>query len=159
MSRPWMPLYIGDYRRDTAHLSTLEHGAYFLLIMHYWETGPLPDDDRRLARISGLSLKQWLRVRVTLESLFLIPAANMNGQQMLERMWRHKRIDAEIEKCENISTKRRLAALKSLPLTRGRNNVGRFVVANLQPANAQQKDIQSQSHLESLRGSARKKEG
>lgn len=36
MKRPWMPLYIGDFIADTAHLSAEETGAYILLIMHYW---------------------------------------------------------------------------------------------------------------------------
>jgi len=45
----WMPMYWGDYLRDTGHLTTTEHGAK---IGHYWVTGkPLPDDDKRLANI------------------------------------------------------------------------------------------------------------
>jgi len=44
--------HIGDYAGKTAHLSLLEHGAYLLLLQHYYATErPLPDDLRALARI------------------------------------------------------------------------------------------------------------
>jgi len=49
-----MPWHIGDYLGDTMHLTTLEHGAYCLLIMHYWRTGPLPNDDRMLADLAKM---------------------------------------------------------------------------------------------------------
>lgn len=52
MAQSWYPFYVGDYARKTAHLSMLEHGAYRLLLDHYYATGePLPDDNAKLFRI------------------------------------------------------------------------------------------------------------
>jgi uncharacterized protein YdaU (DUF1376 family) len=133
-SKPWMPLYIGDYKRDTAHLTTLEHGAYLLLIMHYWETGPLPNDDVRLARIAGLSLRQWRTVRRVVISFFV----EANAKQLL----RHNRIDSELIKAENITAKRALAGAKGGFANRGKTNQER----NYRKAFAKQTVEQSQSH-------------
>jgi uncharacterized protein YdaU (DUF1376 family) len=87
MSHPWMPLYVADYLADTSHLTTLEHGAYMLLIMHYWRSGGLPDDDAKLARIARMSAEQWASVRDTVADLFY------DG-------WKHKRVDIELARAE-----------------------------------------------------------
>lgn len=45
--------YIGDYQRDTGHLSLVEHGAYRVLMDAYYGRGlPLPADDAALFRIA-----------------------------------------------------------------------------------------------------------
>jgi uncharacterized protein YdaU (DUF1376 family) len=43
-------------------LSTLHHGAYFLLLLEYWSNGPLPDDAVTLAAIARMSPAGWRRV-------------------------------------------------------------------------------------------------
>ena len=42
MTLPWYPRDMGKYARDTSHLTMLEHGAYNLMLDHYYSTGGLP---------------------------------------------------------------------------------------------------------------------
>jgi uncharacterized protein YdaU (DUF1376 family) len=85
MKAPWMPMYWPNYLADTAHFTTVEHGAYLLLIAHYWCNGGLPDDDKQLIRIARVRFQDWKRMRPVLSSKF-------------EPGWRHKRIDLELAK-------------------------------------------------------------
>jgi uncharacterized protein YdaU (DUF1376 family) len=96
MGRAWLPLYVGDYLRDTRDLNTLQHGAYLLLIMHYWQHDALPTDDARLAAITGLPVAQWRRIREPVQAKF------SDG-------WKHKRIDAELAKVDRAFMQRRVA--------------------------------------------------
>jgi uncharacterized protein YdaU (DUF1376 family) len=96
MGRAWMPLYVGDYLRDTRDLNTLQHGVYLLLIMHYWQHDALPTDDARLAAIAGLSVAQWRRIREPVQAKFT-------------EGWKHKRIEAELAKLDRAVMQRRLA--------------------------------------------------
>jgi uncharacterized protein YdaU (DUF1376 family) len=97
-NRAWMPLHITDYLADTGHLNAAEHGAYLMLIMHYWQNGSLPADERLLARLARMSKAEWDDSRDVLAMLF--------GPN-----WTHKRIDAELTKADGIIEKRRNAAL------------------------------------------------
>ena len=96
----WMPLYIGDYLADTMHLSGPEHGAYLLLIMHYWRTGPLPDDDRQLAAIARTARKAWLEIGPTVRAFFRSEGGRLH----------HGRIDAELQAAREITDQKRAAA-------------------------------------------------
>jgi len=73
MSQPWMPLYIADYLADTSHLNATEHGAYLLLIMHYWRAGSLPQEDRFLARIARMTDREWADAKDGILELFRKP--------------------------------------------------------------------------------------
>lgn len=81
----WMPLYIGDYLADTSRLTTEQHGAYLLLIMDYWRSGPIPDDDVVLAQITRMSPDAWVKSRSVVTSYFTIN----------EGHWVHSRIEKE----------------------------------------------------------------
>lgn len=82
----WMPLWIGDYKKDTGRLTRDLHGGYLLLIMEYWNTGPLPDDDDELASIVLADAREWKKLRPKLERFF----------QVADGYWNHKRIDREL---------------------------------------------------------------
>lgn len=57
-----MPLYHGDFLRDTMHLSTEERGAYLLLMMHYWQHGKIKNDQKTLKIITQISAKKLEKV-------------------------------------------------------------------------------------------------
>ena len=106
-SRPdtWMPMYWGDYLKDTGHLSTLEHGAYLLLLGHYWSSGtPLPDDDAKLRRIAKIeSAAKWKKLRPVIETFFKVGAG----------VWRHGRVDRELDAASKRSSDAKARAGKA----------------------------------------------
>jgi uncharacterized protein YdaU (DUF1376 family) len=97
--RPFMRFFVCDYLGDTGHLSTIEHGGYLLLIMHYWQRGSLPDDERLLARIAKMTTAEWEEARSVIRPLF-------------SKGWKHKRIDEELKHVSDVSEKRRDAAMQ-----------------------------------------------
>lgn len=103
-SDAWMPLYIGDYLRDTGHLTTVEHGAYMLLIMQAWtREGLLPDDDERLRVLCRMTPKQWRLSRSAIMEMF----------QKVDGGYRHKRVDAELKKANKNREQRQAAGTAS----------------------------------------------
>ncbi len=96
-----MPLYIGDYLADTMRLSTVQHGAYLLLLMEYWRTGPLPDDDAQLASIVKMEPRAWRAQAGAVRRFF------SRGE---DGLLHQKRADAELARAAEISGKRQAAA-------------------------------------------------
>lgn len=92
-----MPLDVPDYLSDTGHLTTVQHGAYLLLIMHYWKRGALPEADDQLAAITRMTAAGWKQAKPIIQSFFF-------------EGWKHKRVEQELAKAAEISSKRRHAA-------------------------------------------------
>jgi uncharacterized protein YdaU (DUF1376 family) len=148
----WMAFYTADYLKDTTRLTTLAHGAYILLLIEYWNTGPLLDNDEDLAAITRMPLKDWLKMRPTLARLPFFNVA--------DGIWRQKRADEEIAKREGISQERsgagKAGAEKRWGKQRAKQTDGNSIANAIgQPlANAQQNDAQSQSQEESKKTGA-----
>lgn len=83
--------YIGDFQRDTSHLTMTQRGAYLALIQHYYATeNCLPNDHQMLCRIAG-AMTKIERDAVKVASGFF--------EEKPEGLW-HKRIEAELEKTD-----------------------------------------------------------
>ena len=80
--------HLGDYARDTAHLSMLEHGAYGLLLDRYYATEQgIPDGQaHRLARAR------------TREEKAAVDAVLAEFFQLVDGVWVNSRAEGEIEK-------------------------------------------------------------
>lgn len=85
MSLPYMKFYVGDYQRDTRHLSTEEHGAYLLILLAMWSAGGrLPNDDLRLARIAGLTPAKWKKIGPVVRSFLTIEGEFVTQKKLSE---------------------------------------------------------------------------
>lgn len=51
----WLPLYIGDLLSMTTRLTTEQVGGLFLLMMDYWKNGVIPNSNKIIGAITGLS--------------------------------------------------------------------------------------------------------
>jgi uncharacterized protein YdaU (DUF1376 family) len=100
MTTTWMPIYWGDYFKDTLHLSAEEHGAYFLLMGHYWCNGKIPRDINILKNITRLSEKKLSNVL----AFFEIDGA----------YYSHRRIDEELRKAAENKQKKSEAGKKGM---------------------------------------------
>lgn len=113
MAWSWYPRYPGDYKRDTAHLSLAEHGAYALLMDYYYSNGPIPvnggskqasfdisfdvSSDKRLMRVcSAFDESEKQAVASVLEQFFTIKDGH----------YTNKKCDEVLKKRADISEKR-----------------------------------------------------
>lgn len=99
-----MPLYTGDYLRDTPHLSCSENGIYIKLLMYCWDQkGPAPTDERRLCGIvNARSGDEVEALRRILHEFFVL----------MDDGWYNKRMSEVIAEAERISGCRRRGGLE-----------------------------------------------
>jgi uncharacterized protein YdaU (DUF1376 family) len=114
---PALMLWTDAYLGDAYHLSTEEHGAYFLMLMAAWRSPDcrLEDTEKFLSRVTKVTPKRWReKIRPALEPFWTIE----NGY------WTQKRLTKEREKVKTICANRSRsgkasAAAKALRLING----------------------------------------
>ena len=99
-----VPFHVGDFLSGTLHMDTLEKGAYIMLLLAHYQAGEtgLPDDDKKLARIAGVTAKVWNRIRPVLEEKF-----DVSGD-----FWVSKKCVEVLRKVHEQSSAQRAKALK-----------------------------------------------
>lgn len=96
-SKAWFPFYVGDYLADTQMFTTEQHGAYILLLAHYWSNqGPITSNPTELQNIMGLS-----KYNFSKNSPLILKKFTLQNEKYL-----HKRMDREIAKAVDISNKK-----------------------------------------------------
>lgn len=99
----WFKFYPGDFGRDTLRLSLAERGAYLsLMSCYYSEESPLPSDPDQLYRIAGAHSNSEKKAVMAAIRYF----------DLVDGLYRHKRIDAEISKACRRAKQNRINAMK-----------------------------------------------
>ena len=81
--QPFMQLYVGDYLADTTHLTCEQHGAYLLLLMTMWRHGAtLPNDHKKLARITGLTPRKFASVWAEISQFFVVEGETISNERL-----------------------------------------------------------------------------
>lgn len=92
----FMPLYVGDYDRDTADLSFEEHGFYLAILRAMWTRGGClkhaassassssqAEDKQKLARILRTDVETFERIWPSVEKFFVLKADGVFYQKRL----------------------------------------------------------------------------
>lgn len=87
MSKPsHIPVFPDAYLRDTTHLTTEEHGAYFLLLMAAWGSDDctLPHDERRLAALTKMTVARWRKIAPSVLEFWTIDRGRITQKRLLK---------------------------------------------------------------------------
>ncbi len=107
-----MQLYVGDYLRDTRHLTAEQHGAYMLLLMSMWAAGgPLPNDAGKLARLASCTRVRWAKIADEVMEFFEVQGDVITQPRLMKEL--EKAQEKSIKRAEAGSRGGRAKALKT----------------------------------------------
>lgn len=132
----YFKFHIGDYRRETSHLTLLEHGVYMTLMSTYYTNEqPLPLDEKQLFRLAGARTEEEKEAVTNVINEFF---------KQTETNWVHNRIDFELQKYQARAEINRENGKKG-----GRNNPKSENESKENPIGSQLKQMGFESGIES----------
>lgn len=83
---PYFRFWTDAYLADTTHLTTIEHGAYMLLLVAAWRSPGcrLPNDDKILARYARMTPGQWRRIRDAVMSFWTLESGTYMQPRLMD---------------------------------------------------------------------------
>lgn len=86
---PPMPLDTDSYLADTPHLSTVEHGAYMLILMTLWRSkdGWIDGSEKYLRRVARMSPAKWRQIETTIRKLLIEKEGRVAQKRSLKTHW------------------------------------------------------------------------
>ena len=103
MAKAYLPLYTGDYLRDTRDLTAGQHGAYLLLLMYLWDNdGWIENRPKLIQVVTNWTRDEYRRGWPKIERFFVIHDGRIT----------HKRVTLELEKRAKTVSKLRQSAAK-----------------------------------------------
>lgn len=128
---PFMQMYWSDYFGDTRHLTCEQHGAYLQLIGSMWlSDGSLPNDAKKLAKITGCTASRWAKIAEDVMAFFVVEGDRIT----------HKRIGFELEKAREKSIKRAEAGSRGGAAKALKNNESELAIATALPQHLPEPD-------------------
>jgi uncharacterized protein YdaU (DUF1376 family) len=81
-----IPIFPDSYHKDTTHLTTEEHGAYFLLMMAAWgaDDCTLPNNEKRLAALAKMPLGKWRKIADTVLEFWTLENGRLHQKRLLK---------------------------------------------------------------------------
>lgn len=64
MEYPYIPVFVHDFTHGTMDMSAEEVGGYLLLLLHQWDKGGIPNDDKKLMRIARVKAKALTEIKL-----------------------------------------------------------------------------------------------
>lgn len=141
---PAMPLWTDAYLADTGHLTTIEHGAYFLLLMTMWRAGgSLPNDDKKLSRFARMSAQQWERVKPSLMEFFTIKDDEITQGRLTDELAfvkRRSKRQSENARANARKNKTSVSAMAQPKLSLAEPNASQTVAPTPTPTDIEKRD-------------------
>lgn len=149
-----MPLYVGDYLADTAHLTQAQHGAYLLLIAAYWSRGTTTDG----SPVGLPTLEQCVRIARAssddeVKNVCLVLAEYFDRQD--DGTFRHSRIDEELVAANSLIERRKYVSRLGVEARLKKKTGEPSVIPSVQPSTTTYNLDSTRERLETTKPSSR----